>query len=308
MQANLPVNRRRVYRIMNRFNNKGMKLLLVLFGNALCALGVSAFIAESGFIMGGVTGVGLFLQNVAEVPVGISVAVLNVLLFAVGAVFLGRSFAFSTLTSSVSYPIFLSVFQQIDGLSGVSDSPVLCAAYGGCLVGMGIGIVLRQGASTGGTDIPPLILNRKWGVSVSAALNVIDVLILALQLAVSGTDQILYGIMTVFLYTSVLDKVLTFGKNQTQVQIISDRYEELNREIQQRLQRGTTLLYGEGGHSGAPRRVLFSVVSNRELVRLKDVVMEIDPGAFIIINGVSEVRGIGFTIEKPRSAAKSTLS
>lgn len=277
---------------------KAVRLLLVVVGNAVCALAVTAFIVPSGFIMGGVTGIGLFLQQALGISVSAVVAICNVGLFLLGACFLGKRFAMTTLLSSVCYPSFLWLFQQFGALSDITKTPLLCMVYGGALIGAGIGLVLRQGASTGGTDIPPLILHKKLGLSVSACLTLIDVGVLALQLTVAGTEQILYGIITVFLYTTVLDRVLTFGKNQTQVKIISSKYSELNEAIQKKIWRGTTLLNGEGGHSGEEKKVLFSVVSNRELVQLKNIVEEIDPSAFLIINNVSEVSGLGFTIDK----------
>lgn len=166
------------------------------------------------------------------------------------------------------------------------------------MIGMGIGIVIRCGASTGGMDIPPLVLNKKFGLPVSVMLYVFDFIILISQMLFTNKEEIVYGILLVLIYTVILDKVLLMGSTRTKVEIMTEKYEELNRLIQERLDRGTTLVYTQTGYLRNDQPMILTVVSNRELMRLNQLVQEIDPHAFMIIGNVNEVRGRGFSQQK----------
>ncbi len=166
------------------------------------------------------------------------------------------------------------------------------------MIGMGIGIVIRCGASTGGMDIPPLVLNKKFGLPVSVMLYVFDFIILISQMLFTNKEEIVYGILLVLIYTVILDKVLLMGSTRTKVEIMTEKYEELNRLIQERLDRGTTLVYTQTGYLKNDQPMILTVVSNRELMRLNQLVQEIDPHAFMIIGNVNEVRGRGFSQQK----------
>lgn len=175
---------------------------------------------------------------------------------------------------------------------------MLCAIFAGLMIGFSLGIVIRAGASTGGMDIPPLVLRKRLGIPVSVSMYAFDFVILLTQLTFRDKEKILYGLIMVMIYTVVLDKVLMMGTRQMQVKIISERYEEISEMIQKKLDRGTTLLHIEGGHLKKPSKAVLSVVSARELSKLNSLVMELDENAFMIINQVGEVHGRGFTLTK----------
>lgn len=147
-------------------------------------------------------------------------------------------------------------------------------------------------------DIPPLVLNRKLGLSVSATMYAFDFTILLLQILFSDKEQVLYGILLVMIYTLVLDKVLLMGQSRTQVKIISEKYEQINEQIIRRLDRGSTLIHAQTGYCRTELPMILSVVSNRELPRLTRLVSEIDPAAFVVVSAVKEVRGRGFSLNK----------
>ena len=273
-------------------------LFPVLFGNALYAFAVAAFIIPGSLITGGTTGLALFFHHSLGVPVDVFVTCSNVLMFLLGAAFLGRSFALTTLVSTFFYPLMLALFQRVPTLQHLTDDRLLCAVYAGGLIGLGLGLVLRAGASTGGLDIPPLLLHKKWNVPVAASMYALDFVILLLQMFLSESEEVLYGILLVLLYTLVMDKVLVAGTRQIQVQIVSEKYEELCFAIQTTLDRGVTLLQSVSGHLRRPGMVVLAVLSHRELPRLKRLASEIDPTAFLIVSEVGEVRGRGFSLEK----------
>lgn len=276
-----------------------LRIGLILAGNALYALGVVVFLLPSHIITGGTTGLALFAQHYFHIPISTFVLVFNLAMFLLGAFFLGKTFALTTLVSTFFYPLILGVFQKIPLLSNFAiQDKMLSAVFAGLLIGVSIGMVIRAGASTGGMDIPPLILNKKFGISVSVILYALDFTVLLLQMLFSNTEEILYGLILVLIYTMVLDKVLLFGSSQTQVKIISKHYQEINEAIIRHLDRGSTFIHAQTGYLKEENPVVLTVISNRELVILNKLVMNIDPQAFMIINKVNEVRGAGFTAEK----------
>lgn len=283
---------------MNDLKKRIFDLVLILFGNTAYALGIVMFVLPTGLITGGTTGLALSMQHFFGVPISAFVFCFNLAMFILGALFLGKAFALTTLVSTFYYPVILGVFQSIPGLSGFTQDPMLATVCGGMLIGFSIGLVIRAGASTGGMDIPPLIINKKLGLPVSAMLYVFDFAILILQMSFSDKERILYGILLVLIYTVVLDKMLMFGSAQTQVKIVSRKYERINEAISQKLDRGTTLVHATTGYMHEQWPMILTVVSNRELNTLTKLVMDIDPQAFMVINRVNEVRGRGFSLQK----------
>ena len=272
----------------------------ILAGNTIYALGVVMFLLPNGFIMGGTTGLSLAAEHYLGISMTGFVSVFNIGMFLLGAAVLGRKFAMTTVISSFYYPLILGIFQQISFLPQPGVDVMLAAVFGGGMIGIGIGSVIRSGASTGGMDIPPLIAKRLWGVPVSIAMYAGDFLILLLQATFSDRDQILYGIFLVCLYTLVLNQVLVSGESKTQVKIISSKYEEINEMINQDMDRGTTLLHSETGYMREKRPVILTVISNRELARLNREIQQIDPEAFLVVSQVKEVRGRGFSLPRLR--------
>ena len=274
------------------------RLFLVLLGNTIYGIGVVAFILPLELITGGTTGLGLIANHYFDVPIEFFAVVFNILMFALAWWILGSSFALTTLVSSIYYPFILGVLQRVEVFHNLITDPMLGTICAGLLIGIGIGIVIRAGASTGGVDIPPLVFHKKWGVPISVGLYACDFAILLGQIIFRDKERTLYGIILVVIYTVVMDKVLINGKSRMQVKIISDKCEEINTMIHQDLDRGSTFFVSESGYLRKDMKTLMTVVSKRELVSLQQKVKEIDPHAFIVINEVKEVMGRGFTLRK----------
>lgn len=270
----------------------------ILLGNSLYALAIVAFILPHHIIMGGSTGIALTMNHYWQIEISEFVFMFNIIMFIVGAVILGKKFALTTIISTFFFPMVLSFFQGLPSLSLLTNDPMLATISGGLLIGLGIGVVIRNGASTGGMDIPPLVLNKKTGIPVSVLLYTFDITILAFQLLYSNIENVIYGIILVLVYSMVLDKILVSGTSRMQVQIVSEKMEEINEFIHLSVDRGSTLLHGETGFFREQRNVILTVISNRELVRLKQGVKKIDPSAFLIISHVNEVSGSGFSRRK----------
>lgn len=273
-------------------------LLTVAAGNALYALTVKLFLLPSGLATGGTTGIALAVRHLTGVPIPAFVLGFNVLMLGLGWLVLGRRFALTTLASTFLYPLALECFDRLLGDAVLTQDLFLCTLFSGLGIGAALGMVIRAGASTGGMDIPPLVLQKLLHVPVSAGMYGFDVCILLAQALFTPADRVLYGIVLVMIYTMVLDKMLLFGAARTEVKIVSQRAADIQAAILTQLDRGVTLLHGEGGYLHQPAEVLLSVVSHRELPRLERLIHAIDPESFVIVSRVSEVSGRGFSLKK----------
>ena len=266
--------------------------LFIILGNLIFALGIATFVIPNGLIMGGSTGLALSVQHFLGIDITITVAIINIVTFLAGLFILGKKFAATTLISTFIFPFFLNYFKDIEKLKHITSDTLLSAIFAALLVGTGVGIVLRVGASTGGLDIPAIILNKKRGVPIAIVLYTIDISILLSQMIFSNIEQILYGI------TMVINKVIVYGKNDFMVTIISEKYLEINENIHNKIDRGTTFIDIQTGYKKNNQQAVMSVISKRELHSLNKLVQEIDPKAFIIINQVNQVKGRGFSLDK----------
>jgi uncharacterized membrane-anchored protein YitT (DUF2179 family) len=165
-------------------------------------------------------------------------------------------------------------------------------------IGLALGIVIRCGASTGGMDIPPLVLKKLFNIPVSVSLYAFDFIIITSQVFYHPIEDLLYGILLLIITSVMLDKVLLFGESKTEVKIVSHHSEEIRRHILSNIDRGVTILYGEGGFSREKENIILTVLSNRELAAVEKAVREIDEEAFIIVTKVTQVYGRGFSREK----------
>lgn len=305
--------------------------LIVITGNAIASAGASFFIVPNGFVMGGTTGIGILIRNILESKgitewtdwvVNITVYAANAALFILGAVLLGKKFALATGAGTVLYPAFMSLYNLandayynahgsyigMDLSTGLGD-PLLSMIFGSLLFGLGIAIVVRVGASTGGTDIPPLIFKRFFNWPVSVSMWILDFSIVALQLIAAPIEAVMYGVLITLISTVVIDKVSPIGTRRTQVQIISKKNKEIRKMILNKMNRGVTMLRAKSGFLSEDCYVLLTVISNRDLVKLRNEVQLIDPAAFMMVSVVSEVRGNGFSSDRvalPKEAEKET--
>ena len=272
--------------------------LIVILGNFTYALAVAFFIEPSGLITGGGTGLALFFNHIFGWKVPYVVFVINTCLFLVGWKVMGRRFAANSLLSTFCFPVELHIAEMIAMHYPTTDDIVLCTFFGGIIIGASLGIVIRTGASTGGMDIPPIVLNKIFGTQISGAMWVFDIGILILQALYKEQNLVLYGIILVVIYTNTLDRTLILGKAKTQIKVVSRKSDEIRRAILQDIDRGVTVMYGRTGYLGKDTEITLSIVSARELTRTEQLIHQIDPEAFIIVSRVSEVKGRGFTEQK----------
>lgn len=273
----------------------------ILFGNALYSLAVALFLEPAGLITGGATGIALAIGRLTGLPVSGLLLFINLAMLVWGWAVLGRAFALNTLASSVLSPAFLGLFEGLLAGRVLTEDIFLCTVFSGLGIGVALGLVIRSGASTGGLDIPPLVLNKWFKLPVPATMLTFDIAVLLMQAVFSPVQQVLYGVVMVLIHTIVMDKMLMLGASRTEVKIVSSQSDAICAAILAQLDRGVTILHGEGGYTHEPSAVLLSIVSNRELPRLEKLAHSIDPTCFLIVSHVTEVSGRGFSLDKDYS-------
>ena len=271
---------------------------IVILGNILYALAVRLFLMPAGLLTGGTTGIGLALNRAFGIPVSSFVLVFNVIMLLIGWKVMGRKFALTTIVSTFVYPIALGFFERLFGNLVLTEDLFLCTIFSGLGIGASLGIVIRAGASTGGMDIPPLVLNHYLRIPVSVFMYVFDFCILLVQAVGNPPEKVLYGLILVMTYTLVLDKLMLMGTTRTEVRIVSKHAQKIREAIISEMDRGVTMLSGETGYLKHQTQMIFSVISNRELPRLEKLIHAIDPESFMVVNRVSEVSGRGFSMKK----------
>ena len=273
-------------------------IICVLLGNIALAVAVGAFIVPHGIITGGSTGIALTINHYVKGNLSVTIFIVNILLFILGTIVLGKKFALTTLVSTVVYPVFLSIVQAIPGITKLTDHIMLASLYGGAVLGLGIGLVVRVGASTGGTDILALVLHKWFHIPLAVFIYMVDFSVLLCQAFFSNSEQILYGILVLVVAAMALNRVMLMGQSQIQLFIITEKYEEVKEKVLKEIDAGVTMVHIETGYGAKQQKGVLCVIPNRKLYSINQVVQMIDSQAFITITQINEVRGRGFTIER----------
>ncbi len=288
-----------------RFSSKKLlSLAMVIGGNILYALSVKLFVLPSNLMSCGTTGMAMVMNHLFQIPVSAFILVFNILMLLLGWWILGRQFAMTTVISSLMYPALLEVLDLLLGDISLTDNMMLNVIFAALGLGLSLGIVLRGGASTGGMDIPPLVLQKLFRIPVSVSLWAFDFCILLSQIFFHAFEDLLYGILLIIIISITLNKVMLLGTSKTEVKIISAQADTICQAILSQVDRGVTLLNGLGGYSRQSTEVILSIVSNSQLPKIERLARDIDPNCFMIINRVSEVWGRGFSYGKHKGAKK----
>nr|MBQ8245255.1 YitT family protein [Oscillospiraceae bacterium] len=277
---------------------KLLSLALVLLGNAAYALTVKLFLLPANLISCGTTGIALVVEHLTGMPMSLFILLFNIAMLGLGWWVLGRQFALTTVFSSLFYPAALGLLNQTLGDIRITDSPILNVLFAGMGLGLSLGMVIRGGASTGGMDIPPLVLKKLFHIPVSVSLWVLDFCIMLAQMFYHPLEDLLYGILLLITISTALNKVLVLGTSRTEVKIVSAKADQIRNAILSQVDRGVTLLHGEGGYLRTTTEVILSVVSNHEMPKIERLARDIDPDCFMIVSRVTEVWGRGFTYGK----------
>lgn len=280
-----------------------IEFLWIVAGNISLAAGVAWFILPNNVLTGGLAGIAIAMNKIIPLSPEIIINLGTFGLFLVGAMILGKKFAMKTILSTIAYPLLLSLFtfaatNYIPADTFIMDK-YLATIYGGALMGIGIGCVFRTGSSTGGMDIPPLIINKYTHIPLPTLVLAVDAITVMLGAAAYGLEAALTGILSVWVSSVLINKTMLIGGHDAKnVMIISDKHQEIMDHIHDMLDRGTTVLEATGGYSKEKKPVIMVVVVNKQVPQLQRLVAHIDPDAFVIVMSANEVQGLGFTYEE----------
>lgn len=277
--------------------NRIRRILMIEIGTFLLALAIGMFILPGKILTGGVAGITSILSKYVTISEDIITIIINIALFVIGSIFLGKEFFFNTLVFSVSYPFMILFVTRV--LPSYEVEPLLASIYGGLIGGIGVGLMFRNGGSSGGTDAIALIAEKYLKVKVNHVVMVMDALTVLAGLYTYGLNAVLIGLISVILTGYALEKALTMysGVEGKKFEIISDKYEEISSDILNILARGTTIMDIQGGFTGQKKKMLVVIVSEEQFSAVKEIISKHDPNAFVIISNMTEVNGEGFTYE-----------
>ena len=262
--------------------------LLIVIGSLLTALSFNFFFIPNKIAPGGLSGIATVLYHIFRFPVGATTLVLNVPLFIAGIRQLGGHFGIRTLLAT----ILLSVFIDIVKVPVLTDDSLLASIYGGFLMGLGLGIIFRMNATTGGTDLFAKIIHKYFpSISVAWVLFAVDFIVVVMAAILLGPSKGLYAIVALAVSARVMDLVQEGLNAAKAFFIISDHAEEISKRIMEEMDRGVTMLDGRGAYTGNEKNVILCVIRRTQITQLKDLINEIDPKAFVLVADVREVMG-----------------
>jgi uncharacterized membrane-anchored protein YitT (DUF2179 family) len=269
------------------------KFIFITAGAVLMAIALEIFLVPNEIIDGGITGISIVLSEVTSIALGVFIFIINIPFLYIGYKQIGKTFALSTLYGVAVMSITTALLHHVDPFT---SEKILAVLYGGLILGFGVGLVIRYGGALDGSEIVAILLSKRLRFPVGQIIMIINVFIFIIAGFVFGADSAMYSIFTFYIAAKVMDIVVEGLDESKSVTIISGDYEEISEAINDRLGRSTTFIYAKGGYTKEDTQMIYCVVTRLEVAKLKAVVQEIDPKAFISIQHVSDV--LGGSIEK----------
>ncbi|MDR0368529.1 MAG: YitT family protein [Bacteroidales bacterium] len=270
---------------------------MIITGSFIMAVGFVVFVSPFKLAPGGVYGIAITLHHLTvSLPIGVIALCMDIPLFLLGTWILGAKFGLKTLAGIVSLSAFTTLLESLYGYEPlVTDDYFLASVFGGILIGIGLGLIFKSRATSGGTDIITMILNKYTHIPVGRLLIYVDTVIVFIALIAFQDWRIpLYSWVTIFITGKIIDMMIEGIASEKAVYIISDKYEEIRDKIIHEMERGGTYLQGEGMYNGAKKKIIYVVVDRKELVLLQRYVHEVDPNAFLSVMETKETLGEGF--------------
>ncbi|MFB6467157.1 YitT family protein [Cytobacillus sp. Hz8] len=262
--------------------------LLISLGAIMMGIGLEIFLVPNNVIDGGITGISIMLSFLTSLPLGLFIFIINVPFFFLGYKQIGKTFALSTLYGIIILSITTALLHPVPAFT---QDILLATVFGGIVLGVGVGIVIRYGGCLDGTEVLAILANKKLPFSVGEIIMFFNLFILGSAGFVFSWDRAMYSLIAYFIAYKAIDITVAGLDESKSVWIISDQYKEIGDAILNRLGRGVTYMQGEGAFSGDDKKVIFCVINRLEEAKLKDIVTENDDSAFLAVADISEVRG-----------------
>jgi uncharacterized membrane-anchored protein YitT (DUF2179 family) len=264
------------------------RAIAISIGALLMATGLEIFLVPNHVIDGGITGISIMLSHLTGVDLGIFLFVLNLPFVFIGYKQIGKTFAISTVFGILVLSIFTTLFHPVPAFT---DDILLATVFGGMILGIGIGLVIRYGGALDGTEILAILINKKVPFSVGEIVMFFNLFILGSAGFVFSWDRAMYSILAYVIAARAIDTVVNGMEQSKSAWIISDQYKKIGDAVNARLGRGVTYLQGEGAYTGDDKKVVFCIITRLEEAKLKALVEELDPSAFLAVADITEVRG-----------------
>ncbi len=272
-----------------------MKIVFICLGCIICALSYAVFLVPHQIVPGGITGIAMILHFLYKTPVGIVAIMLNIPLFIIGIRILGLSFGFKSIIATFVTNILIDFFIYNVKIPSPTDNTILGALYGGLLLGVGLGLIFRGEASTGGTDIVGQVLSRFTNLSIGMWILIVDFFVITIAgITTNSFELALLGYLALFLSSKVIDLVIEGMDYARAVFVISEEHEKIIEAIYEKMRRGATILDGYSAFTKKRRPVIMCVITKKETPLFKSLVKSVDEKAFVILTDVFEVLGEGF--------------
>ncbi|MCI6693881.1 MULTISPECIES: YitT family protein [unclassified Clostridium] len=269
--------------------------ILILIGVFLVAISLEYFFIPNNIAAGGLTGLAIVINHyIPSISTGPLVFIMDLFLFVIGFIFLGKNFGVKTIVSSFSLAGMMTIIETYFNPKAITNDLMLAAIFGTFITAIGMAIVFNANASTGGTDTIAKILNKFFHIDIGKSLLAVDFIVTLLGAVTFGINIGLYGLLSVIINGIAIDKVIEGFQVCKEVTVISTKSDEIGKFIMDELERGCTFLKGVGGFSGKDTYILYAVLGRNEFIKLKQYISKIDPKAFITVGEVHEVMGEGF--------------
>lgn len=269
------------------------KLAAVFIGELFCAMAITFFFIPHRLLSGGVGGIAIMIQYLTNYSSGIFILLMNIPLFVLGFRKLSKPFMIFTFVSTNFLSFFLMILKYLNFGFKVEDI-LLSAVFGGVLNGVGMGILFRHATSQGGLDILAMIARKEWNMNIGSALMAMNCVIVAVASVLFGVERGMYTLIAMYIAYQCVDKVISGFDVKKQIIIISNKSKKIADIIMVDPHRGVTLLQGKGAYTQEAKEVIYCVANNHQVVRIKQIVDEVDPKAFMSISDMVEVSGKGF--------------
>jgi uncharacterized membrane-anchored protein YitT (DUF2179 family) len=264
------------------------RALLITIGAILMGVGLEIFLVPNQVIDGGIVGISIMLSHLTGIKLGLIIFLLNIPFFFIGYKQIGKTFAISTLYGIFILSITTALLHPVPAFT---QDILLASVFGGIVLGIGVGIVIRYGGSLDGSEVLAILANKKLPFSVGEIIMFINLFILGSAGFVFTWDRAMYSLIAYFVAFKTIDITITGLEESKSVWVISDNYRQIGDSINSRLGRGVTYLSGEGAYSGEDKKVIFCVINRLEEAKLKEIVEGLDPSAFLAVGDIAEVRG-----------------
>lgn len=270
-----------------------LRFVMVIIGSLIYSIGVNIFIIPHKFSSGGVAGIAIIFQYLTKIPSGYSVILINIPIFLIGIKAIDKEFGIFSFIGMIAMSLSLIFTRDLHNTYYMAD-PLLSALCGGILTGLGAGIIFKNRASQGGTDIIAIVVKKKYGMSIGRIAFMINIVIVAMGIFIGSLETAIYTLISMYMNAAVVDKMIQGFDKEKVVLVVTENSDRIKQVILDKLGRGVTYLYGEGAYTGDKKNIIYCILTPKEIEQAKSLIEDIDSGAVVSIMDTAEVKGRGF--------------